>query len=106
MTPTVELLIQDIKDANIDIENLSKNDFKQVFEIYNSMYRRCVNLKEEDFDGAEIYQRFIRHVKLSNNSNFITLSWLEDGVDSASVDKFSKLREILNSFIVLMKYAW
>ena len=74
MTPTIELLIQDIKDEKIDIENISKNDFKQVFEIYNSLYKRCVNLKVEDFDNPEMYQRFIKHVKMINNSEFINLS--------------------------------
>ncbi len=106
MKPIIELLIQDIEDEKTDIENLSENDFKQVFDTYNSLYNRCINLKEEDFDNEEIYQRFRKYIRLSNNSNFMTLSWLEHGVDSASVDKFSKLREMLNSFIVLMKYAW
>jgi hypothetical protein len=106
MIPTVELLIQDIRDEKTDIENLSKNDFKQVFEIYNSLYKRCINLKEEDFDNPEMYQRFIKHIKSINNSEFITLSWLEDGIDSVSADKFSQLRDILNSFVITLKYAW
>ncbi|TRX21847.1 hypothetical protein FNW25_15515 [Flavobacterium franklandianum] len=106
MTPAVELLIQDIKDEKTDIENLSKNDFKQVFETYNSLYNRCINLKEEDFDNPEIYHRFIKHVKMINNSEFITLSWLKNGIDSVSADKFSQLRDILNSFVITLKYAW
>jgi len=106
MTPTVELLVQDIEDEKTDIKNLSANDFNQVFETYNSLYKRCINLKEEDFDNIEMYQRFIKHIKSSKNSNFIILNWLEKGVDSASVDKFSQLRGILSSFVINLKYAW
>lgn len=106
MTPTIELLIQDIEDEKTDIENLSEDDFKQVFDTYNSLYNRCLNLKEEDFDNTEMYQRFIKHIKSSKNSNFIILNWLENGVDSASVDKFSQLRDILSAFVTTLKYAW
>lgn len=106
MTPTIELLIQDIEDEKTDIENLSEDDFKQVFDTYNNLYNRCVNLKEEDFDNTEMYQRFIKHIKSSKNSNFIILNWLENGVDSASVDKFSQLRDILSAFVTTLKYAW
>ena len=106
MTPTVELLIQDIEDEKTDIENLSEDDFKQVFDTYNNLYNRCVNLKEEDFDNTEMYQRFIKHIKSSKNSNFIILNWLENGVDSASIDKFSQLRDILSAFVTTLKYAW
>lgn len=106
MTPTIELLIQDIEDEKTDIENLSEDDFKQVFDTYNNLYNRCLNLKEEDFDNTEMYQRFIKHIKSSKNSNFIILNWLENGVDSASVDKFSQLRDILSAFVTTLKYAW
>lgn len=106
MKPIIELLIQDIEDEKVDIEKLSENDFKQVFDTYNSLYNRCLNLKEEDFDNAEMYERFIRHLKSSNNSNFMTLNWLEHGIDSASVDDFSQLREMLNFFVISLKYAW
>ena len=106
MTPTVELLLQDIEYEQMDIENLSEDDFKQVFDTYTSLYNRCLNLKKEDFDSAEIYERFIRHVKSSNNSNFITLNWLEQGIDSASVDDFSTLREMLSFFLISLKYAY
>lgn len=90
MTPTIELLIQDIEDEKTDIENLSEDDFKQVFDTYNKLYNRCINFKEEDFNNAETYQRFIKHVKIINNSNFIIINWLNSGIDSASVDKFSQ----------------
>jgi hypothetical protein len=106
MTPKVELLIQDIEDEKIDIENLSEDDFKQVFDTYSNLYNRCINLKEEDFDNTEMYQRFIKHIKSSKNSNFIILNWLENGVDSASIDKFSQLRDILSAFVTTLKYAW
>jgi hypothetical protein len=106
MKSIIELLIQDIEDEKTDIENLSANDFKQVFDTYNSLYNRCVNLKEEDFDNAEIHQRFIKHVKMINNNNFIIINWLNNGIDSASIDKFSQLRDILNSFLITLKYAW
>ncbi|WP_163409200.1 hypothetical protein [Flavobacterium ajazii] len=106
MKPIVELLIQDIEDEKTDIENLSPNDFKQVFETYNGFYNRCINLKEEDFDSAESYHRFVKNVKMLHDNKFITLDWLKNGVDSTFIDKFSELREMLNSFIVLLKNAW
>lgn len=106
MKPIIELLIQDIEDEKTDIENLSENDFKQVFETYKSLYNRCVNLKEEDFDNTEIYQRCMKHIKMINNSNFIIIDWLNNGIDSASVDKFSQLRDILSAFATTLKYAW
>lgn len=106
MKPIIELLIQDIEDEKTDIENLSENDFKQVFKTYNSLYKRCINLKEEDFDNEEIYQRFIKHLNLLNNSNFMILSWLEHGVDSASTENFTQLRNMLNSFSILLKNPW
>ena len=106
MKPIIELLIQDIEDENTDIENLSENDFKQVFDTYNSLYNRCLNLREDDFDNTEMYQRFIKQVKMINNNNFIIINWLNNGIDSASADKFSQLRDILNSFLIAMKYAW
>lgn len=106
MTPTVELLIQDIEDEKTDIKNLSEDDFKQVFDTYNNLYNRCINLKEEDFDNAEMYQRFIKNVKMINNSNFIIINWLNNGIDSASVDKFSQLRDILSAFVTTLKNAW
>lgn len=106
MKPILELLIQDIEDEKTDIENLSENDFKQVFETYKSLYNRCVNLKEEDFDNAEIYQRCMKHIKMINNSNFIIIDWLNNSIDSASADKFSQLRDILSAFAITLKYAW
>lgn len=106
MTPTVELLIKDINDEKNKIENLSKNDFKQVFDTYKSLYNRCINLKEEDFDNAEIFNRFIKHIKSSNNSDFITLNWLEDGVDLASSENFIQLRNMFNHFSILLKFPW
>ena len=106
MKPIIELLIQDIEDEKTDIENLSENDFKQVFETYKSLYNRCVNLKEEDFDNTEIYQRCMKHIEMINNSNFIIIDWLNNGIDSASADKFSQLRDILSAFATTLKYAW
>jgi len=106
MKPIIELLIQDIEDEKTDIENLSENDFKQVFETYNSLYKRCINLKEEDFDNQEMYQRFMKYVKLSNNSNSMVLGWLENGVDSASVENFTQLRDMLNHFSFLLRNPW
>lgn len=106
MKPIIELLIQDIEDEKTDIENLSENDFKQVFETYNSLYKRCINLKEEDFDNQEMYQRFMKYVKSSNNSNSMVLGWLEHGVDSASVENFTQLRDILNHFSFLLRNPW
>lgn len=106
MTPTVELLVQDIEDEIIDIENIPDNDYERVFNTYKSLYKRCINLKEEDFDNSEMYQRFIKHIKTINNSEFITLSWLEDGIDSVSADKFSQLRDILSVFVTTLKNAW
>jgi hypothetical protein len=106
MKPIIELLIQDIEDEKTDIENLSENDFKQVFDTYNSLYNRCLNLKEEDFDNTEMHQRFVKHVKMLNNNNFIIINWLNNGIESSSVDKFSQLRDILNSFLITLKYAW
>lgn len=106
MKPIIELLIQDIEDEKTDIENLSENDFKQVFETYKSLYNRCVNLKEEDFDNTEIYQRCMKHIKMINNSNFIIIDWLNNGIDSASADKFSQLRDILSAYATTLKYAW
>lgn len=106
MTPTVELLVQDIEDEKTDIENLSANDFNQVFETYNSLYKRCINLKEEDFDNIEMYQRFIKYMQLSNNSNSMVLEWLKYGVDSASIENFSQLRNMLNHFSFLLRNLW
>lgn len=103
MTPIVELLIQDIEDEKLDIENLSEKDFKRVLETYNSLYKRCVNLKEEDFDNAETHRKFIESVKMINNSEFITLNWLKNEIDSVSSDKFFELREILKVFVIIMK---
>lgn len=106
MKPIIELLIQDIEDEYTDIENLSPNDFQQVFETYNGFYNRCINLKEEDFDNVESHARFVKNVKLLQSNKFITLNWLKNGVDSASINKFSELREMLGSFVVLLKNAW
>jgi hypothetical protein len=106
MTPTIELLIQDIEDEKTDIENLSEDDFKQVFDTYNNLYNRCLNLKEEDFDNVEMHQRVIKHIKMINNSNFIIINWLNNGIDSASIEKFSQLRDILTSFLITLKYAY
>lgn len=103
MKPIIELLIQDIEDEKTDIENLSENDFKQVFDTYNSLYNRCINLKEEDFDNSEIYEKTLKYIKMINNSNFITLNWLKHGLDSGSTYNFDKLKEILNSFVLLLK---
>jgi len=106
MTPIVELLIQDIEDEKIDIENLSEDNFKQVFDTYNNLYNRCINLKEEDFDNIEMYQRFIKYMQLSNNSNSMVLEWLKYGVDSASIENFSQLRNMLNHFSFLLRNPW
>ena len=65
MKPILELLIQDIEDEKTDIGNLSGTDYKRVFETYKSLYNRCMNLKEEDFDNPEIHQRLIKHMERS-----------------------------------------
>lgn len=103
MKPIIELLIQDIEDENTDIEKLSETDFKRVFETYNSLYKRCINLKEEDFDSAEKYQRFMHHVKTVNNNDFITLNFLEEGIDNASSQNFKEIRDTLNLFCAFLK---
>lgn len=106
MKPILELLVQDIEDEIEDIENIPENDNERVFNIYKGLYKRCVNLKEEDFDNSEMYQRFIKYVKMTNNSEFITLNSLENGLDEYSTDKFSQLIDILKAYVVFIKYAF
>ena len=106
MKPILELLVQDINDEIEDIENLSSDDYKRVLITYKSLFNRCINLKEEDFDNTEMYQRFIKYMKTTNNSNFIILNWLENGLEEASTNKFSQLKDILKSYVIFIKYAW
>jgi len=103
MSPIIELLIQDLKYEIEDIEDINPSEYERVLLTYESLYNRCLKIKEEDFINKENYERIMKNIKIIYNSDFMLLNALKYKLDSASILNFQEMRNTFTTFIILLR---